>query len=239
MGLEKVVEKLEDVPPLLTVLTRSATGQPISTYFNMITAPRGPREKDGPREVHLVILDNGRSRIFADPELQATLKCIRCGACMNHCPVYTRIGGHAFQAVYPGPIGMILTPQTEGLERRHELPHASSLCHACADVCPVEIPITRLLVRLRREAAQPSPGSGVLGAGRGRSRLEDLAWAGWKAAHASPLLYRAMGTALRLFGPFAPRSLPLLNAWTKSRTVPRRAKRTLHELVREKEIPDA
>jgi L-lactate dehydrogenase complex protein LldF len=239
MGLEKVVEKLEDVPPLLTVLTRSATGQPISTYFNMITAPRGPGEKDGPREVHLVILDNGRSRIFADPELQATLKCIRCGACMNHCPVYTRIGGHAFQAVYPGPIGMILTPQTEGLERRHELPHASSLCHACADVCPVEIPITRLLVRLRREAAQPSPGSGVLGAGRGRSRLEDLAWAGWKAAHASPLLYRAMGTALRLFGPFAPRSLPLLNAWTKSRTVPRRAKRTLHELVREKEIPDA
>jgi L-lactate dehydrogenase complex protein LldF len=239
MGLEKVVERLEDVPPLLTVLTRSATGQPISTYFNMITAPRGPGEKDGPREVHLVILDNGRSRIFSDSELQVTLRCIRCGACMNYCPVYTRIGGHAYEAIYPGPIGMILTPQIEGLKRRHELPHASSLCHACTEICPVEIPITRLLVRLRKEAAQPPAGSKVLDAGGGRSRLEDLAWAGWQAAHASPLLYRVMGTALRLFGPLAPRGLPLLNAWTKSRTVPKRAKRTLHDLVREKGIPDA
>ncbi len=239
MGLEKVVERLEDVPPLLTVLTRSATGQPISTYFNMITAPRGPGEKDGPREVHLVILDNGRSRIFSDSELQVTLRCIRCGACMNYCPVYTRIGGHAYEAIYPGPIGMILTPQIEGLKRRHELPHASSLCHACTEICPVEIPITRLLVRLRKEAAQPPAGSKVLDAGGGRSRLEDLAWAGWQAAHTSPLLYRVMGTALRLFGPLAPRGLPLLNAWTKSRTVPKRAKRTLQDLVREKGIPDA
>ncbi len=239
MGLEKVVERLEDVPPLLTVLTRSATGQPISTYFNMITAPRGPGEKDGPREVHLVILDNGRSRIFSDPELQVTLRCIRCGACMNHCPVYTRIGGHAYEAIYPGPIGMILTPQTEGLKRRHELPHASSLCHACAEICPVEIPITRLLVRLRKEGAQPPTGSKVLDAGGGRSRLEELAWAGWQAAHTSPLLYRAMGTALRFFGPLAPRGLPPLSAWTKARTVPKRARKTLHELVREKGIPDA
>ncbi len=239
MGLEKVVERLEDVPPLLTVLTRSATGQPISTYFNMITAPRGPGEKDGPREVHLVILDNGRSRIYSDPELQVTLRCIRCGACMNHCPVYTRIGGHAYEAIYPGPIGMILTPQTEGLRVRHELPHASSLCHACTEICPVEIPITRLLVRLRKEGAQPPAGSKVLDAGGGRSRLEDLAWAGWQAAHESPLLYRALGTALRLFGPLAPRGLPLLSAWTKSRTVPKRAKKTLHDLVREKGVPDA
>jgi L-lactate dehydrogenase complex protein LldF len=239
MGLEKVVERLEDVPPLLTVLTRSATGQPISTYFNMITAPRGPGEKDGPREVHLVILDNGRSRIFSDPELQVTLRCIRCGACMNHCPVYTRIGGHAFEAIYPGPIGMILTPQTEGLKRRHELPHASSLCHACAEICPVEIPITRLLVRLRKESSQPPAGSKVLGAGAGRSRLEDLAWAGWKAAHVSPFLYRAAGAAFRFFGPFAPRSMPLLAAWTKTRTVPKRARKTLHDLAREKGIPDA
>ncbi|HYV42534.1 MAG TPA: lactate utilization protein B, partial [Thermoanaerobaculia bacterium] len=102
MGIEKVVERLEDVPPLYSLLTRSATGQMISTYFNMITGPRGPAEKDGPTEVHLVILDNGRSRIFSDAELSATLRCIRCGACMNHCPVYTRIGGHAYQAVYPG-----------------------------------------------------------------------------------------------------------------------------------------
>jgi L-lactate dehydrogenase complex protein LldF len=205
----------------------------------MITAPRGPGEKDGPREIHVVILDNGRSRIFSDAELQVTLRCIRCGACMNHCPVYTRIGGHAYEAIYPGPIGMILTPQTEGLARRHELPHASSLCHACTEICPVEIPITRLLVRLRQESARPSAGSKVLGAGGGHSRLEDFAWAGWRAAHASPFLYRAMGVALRFFGPLAPRSLPLLSAWTKTRTVPRRAEKTLHDLVREKGIPDA
>jgi len=238
MGLEKVVERLEDVPPLLTVLTRSATGQPISTYFNMITAPRGPGEKDGPREIHLVILDNGRSRIFADGELRATLRCIRCGACMNHCPVYTRVGGHAYQAIYPGPIGKILTPQVEGLARRHDLPHASSLCHACTEVCPVEIPITRLLVRLRAESARSSAGSSVLDAGGGRSRLEDLAWAGWRAAHASPALYRMMTRLVRLASPFVPSRFGPMKAWTNVRSKPRPARRTLHELVKEKGLGD-
>ncbi|HEY1433761.1 MAG TPA: LutB/LldF family L-lactate oxidation iron-sulfur protein, partial [Thermoanaerobaculia bacterium] len=152
MGIEKVVERLEDVPPLYSLLTRSATAQPITTYFNMITGPRGPGEKDGPREVHLVILDNGRSRMAEDPELSATLRCIRCGACMNHCPVYTRVGGHAYEAVYPGPIGTLVTPQTEGVGRRLDLLEASSLCGACGEVCPVGIPIQELIVRLRSEA---------------------------------------------------------------------------------------
>ncbi len=239
MGLEKVVEKLEDVPPLLTLLTRSATGQPITTYVNMISGPRGPLEKDGPREVHLVLLDAGRSRIFADPELRATLRCIRCGACMNHCPVYSRVGGHAYEAVYPGPIGQVLTPQSEGLGRRHDLPDASSLCHACTEVCPVEIPISKLLVRLRAEAAQPPAGSNVLGAGGGRSRLEDLAWGAWKAAHVSPLLHRAATRVFRLVHPLIPSWLGPMRGWTKSRTKPRPAARTLHELVREKGLPDA
>ncbi|MGE5414482.1 MAG: lactate utilization protein B, partial [Syntrophomonadaceae bacterium] len=118
MGIEKVVPRLEDVPPLYSLLTRSATAQSITTYFNMISGPRAPGEKDGPREVHLVILDNGRSRTHADRELRATLRCIRCGACMNHCPVYTRVGGHAYEAVYPGPIGTLVTPQAEGVGRR-------------------------------------------------------------------------------------------------------------------------
>ncbi len=104
----------------------------------MITGRRGPAEKDGPAEVHLMILDNGRSRIYSDEELSATLKCIRCGACMNHCPVYTRVGGHAYGAVYPGPIGKILIPQTEGVARRHDLVHTSNLCGACVEACPVE-----------------------------------------------------------------------------------------------------
>merc|ERR1711969_340361 len=114
MGIEKVVESLQDLPPLLTTLTGSATGQPITTYFNMISGPRREGEKDGPHEVHLVLLDNGRSKMYEDELLRETLLCIRCGACMNHCPVYTRIGGHAYNAVYPGPIGKILPPQIKG-----------------------------------------------------------------------------------------------------------------------------
>ena len=239
MGLEKVVENVDDVAPLYTVLTRSATGQAVSTYLNVISGPRGKGEKDGPSEVHLVILDNGRSRIYADPEVAPTLRCIRCGACMNHCPVYTRVGGHAYEAVYPGPIGSILTPQIDGLAARHDLPHASSLCHACVEVCPVKIPITQILVTLRREAARATPGSKIRGAGGGRDRLEDLAWAGWRMAHASPLLYKAMGAALRVFGPFVTGGPGPLKAWTQSRALPRAARRSLHDLAREKGLPDA
>jgi len=252
MGIEKVVEKLEDVPPLYSLLTRSATGQVISTYFNMITGPRGPGEKDGPTEVHLVILDNERSRIFSDAELSATLRCIRCGACMNHCPVYTRIGGHAYQAVYPGPIGKILTPQTEGVARRHELVHASSLCGACVEACPVQIPIVELLVRLRREATHKEPGSTVLQAGEGRNRLEDAAWFFWEAAHRHPSLYRLMGFLATRLRRFLPSRLPVLSAWTwgsggpqgpppgsRLRATPRPAARTLHELARKDGVDDA
>ena len=239
MGIEKVVESLEDVPPLYSLLTRSATGQMISTYFNMITGPRGPAEKDGPTEVHLVILDNGRSRIFSDAELSATLRCIRCGACMNHCPVYTRIGGHAYQAVYPGPIGKILTPQTEGVARRHELVHASSLCGACVEVCPVEIPIAELLVRLRREATHGDAASTVLEAGQGRSRLEDALWALWGVSHRNPFFYRLMGLAATRLRRVIPSRLPILSAWTSVRAAPRPAARTLHELARKEGVDDA
>ena len=207
MGIEKVLERLEDVPPLLTLLTRSATGQPISTYLNMITSPRAPWEKDGPREVHLVILDNGRSKIYADPELRTTLRCIRCGACMNHCPVYTRVGGHAYEAVYPGPIGKILTPQ---IENRTDLPQASSLCGACVEVCPVEIPITKLMIRLR---------------GMHETRRESFAWSLWKRVFRSHRLYSlAAWTATRLRF-FAPKTL-------------RPARHTLHELARKAGVPD-
>ncbi|HEX9161885.1 MAG TPA: LutB/LldF family L-lactate oxidation iron-sulfur protein [Thermoanaerobaculia bacterium] len=234
MGIEKVLERLEDVPPLLTLLTRSATGQPISTYLNMITAPRSRDEKDGPREVHLVILDNARSRIYADPELRTTLRCIRCGACMNHCPVYTRVGGHAYDAVYPGPIGKILTPQVEGLAHRHDLTHASSLCGACVEVCPVQIPISSLLIRLRKEA---SSGGVVKGAGEGRTRAEAFTWAVWKRIHASPPAYRVVSWLATRLGRFVPAVGPL-KAWTTVRTKPRFAHKTLHELTREEGVPD-
>jgi L-lactate dehydrogenase complex protein LldF len=139
-GIEKVVEKLDHVPPLLSLLTRSATGQPVTTYVNMISGPRKPGEKDGPQEVHLILLDNGRTQAYADDQLRATLQCIRCGACMNHCPVYARIGGHAYGTTYPGPIGAIISPHMLGLEATYPLAFASTLCGACSEVCPVKIP---------------------------------------------------------------------------------------------------
>jgi L-lactate dehydrogenase complex protein LldF len=239
MGIEKVVPSLDDVPPLLSLLTRSATGQIVTTYVNMISGPRGADERDGPREVHLVILDNGRSRFYGDAELRATLRCIRCGACMNHCPVYTRVGGHAYEAAIPGPIGKILNPQLEGMKRRHELPHASSLCGACGEVCPVGIPIPELLVRLRHEATHRDASSRVLDAGAARDPGEDRAFAAWRRVYGSPALYRAVAWLATRF-----RRMPLprvgpIAAWTSVRSMPRPARRTLHELAKRRGLPDA
>ncbi len=227
-GIEKVVEKLEHVPPLFALLTRSATGQAITTYFNLISGPRKPGEKDGPREVHLVLVDNGRTQAYADEQLRATLQCIRCGACMNHCPVYTRIGGHAYGATYPGPIGEIISPHLLGLAATHVLPTASSLCGACGEVCPVRIPIPDLLIRLRGEAQHETRvgQQPLLGQGAARSLVMDAVWAGWAALYTRPLLYRAFGwlaTRLRLLTP------PRQSGWTQSRTPLRPARRTLHE----------
>ncbi|TWA72651.1 L-lactate dehydrogenase complex protein LldF [Azospirillum brasilense] len=236
MGLEKVVEKLEDVPPVISLLTRSATAQPITTYVNMISSPRKEGEKDGPDEIHLVILDNGRSGIYADEELRNTLRCIRCGACMNHCPVYTKVGGHAYQAPYPGPIGSILMPQVEGLEKRGELPHACTMCNACVEICPVKIPIVEIMGRLRSEAVHP--GDAVRGAGSHASKAEAMVWKGWSMTYASPLAYQFATALLAKLGNAAPASLPLLKEWTNVRAKPRFANRTLHALAREKGIPD-
>jgi L-lactate dehydrogenase complex protein LldF len=232
MGLEKVVATLEDVAPLYAILTRSATGQAVSTYFNLITAPRGAGEKDGPKEVHLVILDNGRSRIYADPQLRATLRCIRCGACMNHCPVYTRVGGHAYEAVYPGPIGKILTPQIDGVGVRHDLIHGSSLCGACAEVCPVEIPIPEILVRLRREATHYDATSKVAGRGTGRTATEDLAWSLWAAVTRRAWLYRLATWFATHFGRSLPAGAPLIKEWTRTRSKPVPARRSLNQRMR-------
>ena len=233
-GIEKLVETLDDVAPLLALLPRSATGQAITTYVNMISGPRKQGEKDGPHQVHLVLLDNGRSRVYADEQLRDTLRCIRCGACMNHCPVYARVGGHTYGSVYPGPIGKILTPQLAGLDCAGDLPHASTLCNACVEVCPVQIPIADILVRLRTEAAQPSAAPGVKGAGAGRSRVENVIWAGWKILYAHAGLYGLGTRLLGLFGNFIPAAAPLLKQWTQVRAKPKFAGKSLHVLAREK-----
>ena len=230
-GIEKVVEHLADVPPLLSLLTRSATGQAISTYFNMISSPRKVGEKDGPKEVHLVLLDNGRSQAFADEELRQTLQCIRCGACMNHCPVYTRIGGHAYGTVYPGPIGKMISPHMLGLEATSDLPTASSLCGACGEVCPVKIPIPKLLLRLRKESVKPKDAGGEVmkGQGAGRSATEAFIWKAWALVHKSSLLYQLSMWSLTRFRFLMPQNL---GPWTRVRTAPKPAAKTLHEQLK-------
>jgi L-lactate dehydrogenase complex protein LldF len=237
MGLEKVIEKLSDVPPLLRLLTGSATGQIITTYVNMITSPRKTKEKDGPKEVHLIILDNSRSRMLADPEFRQTLLCIRCGTCLNHCPVYVRIGGHAYGHVYPGPIGKILTPQMEGLERAGVLATASSLCGACGEVCPVRIPIPDLIRRLRNESYDQDGSAVVEGGGYKKNLAETMVWKGWELANRSPLL-NSIGTRLAgKLGKRMPKVGPL-EKWTRVRTSPRVAPTSLHECVRNEGVND-
>ena len=147
-GIEKVLPTLEDVSFILRLLTRSATAQSISNYLSFTTGPKQPGDTDGPEEFHVVIVDSGRTRVLGS-ELREALRCIRCGACMNHCPVYQNVGGHPYGWVYPGPIGSVLTPAYAGLENAQDLTHAATLCNQCGVVCPVKIPLPDLMRKLR------------------------------------------------------------------------------------------
>jgi L-lactate dehydrogenase complex protein LldF len=231
-GIEKIVEKLEHVPPLLSLLTRSATGQNISTYFNMISGPRKSHEKDGPTEVHLVLLDNGRSQAYADEQLRKTLQCIRCGACMNHCPVYTRIGGHAYGTTYPGPIGKIISPHMLGLEATATMATASSLCGACGEVCPVKIPIPDLLMRLREESfTAPHENPAMRGQGAGYSALVTGIWRGWAFVYRSPFWYRTVTWLGSRFGWLMPSKQ---GPWTTVRVPLKPAPKRLRDMLKER-----
>ena len=232
-GIEKVVEKLEHVPPLLSLLTRSATGQPVTTYVNMISGPRKPGEKDGPQEVHLILLDNGRTQAYADDQLRATLQCIRCGACMNHCPVYARIGGHAYGTTYPGPIGAIISPHMLGLEATYPLAFASTLCGACNEVCPVKIPITDILVRLRSEAqAKPDTADATLrGSGAARSATVATVWSMWSQVYSKSGLYKLASWFMSRGRALSPSEQ---GAWTRSRTPLVPAPKRLRDLMKDR-----
>ena len=151
MGIEKILPKLTDLDVFLKLLPRSGTGQNLTTYQSLITGTKREKSAEGPDEVHIVLMDNGRSKMLAHPVTRQSLACIRCGACLNACPVYGAVGGHAYGAVYPGPIGAIITPQLIGIETTKQLPYASSLCGACREVCPVKIDIPELLLHLRAE----------------------------------------------------------------------------------------
>jgi L-lactate dehydrogenase complex protein LldF len=232
-GIEKVVEKLDHVPPLLSLLTRSATGQPVTTYVNMISGPRKAGEKDGPEEVHLILLDNGRTQAYADDELRATLQCIRCGACMNHCPVYARIGGHAYGTTYPGPIGAIISPHMLGLDATYPLAFASTLCGACSEVCPVKIPIPDILVRLRNEAqAKPETEDATLrGSGAARSVTASTVWSMWSQVYSKSGLYKLASWFMSRGRSLSPSEQ---GAWTRSRTPLVPAPKRLRDLMKDR-----
>ena len=236
MGIEKVIPRLSDLAVFLKILARSASGQKMSSYVSFITGTRRAGESDGAREFHLVILDNGRTRILADPEKRESLYCLRCGACLNVCPVYQKIGGHAYGSVYSGPIGSIITPPMVGLERSKDLPFASSLCGACREVCPVRINIPHILLNLRSEWAEPANGR------RKRpSFAERAAIKAWAFAMRHPRIYNLLFRLPALFqGPLLKDGkldrLPFaLGRWTAYRDFPPVARRPFRSLWRDME----
>jgi L-lactate dehydrogenase complex protein LldF len=214
-SIEKLVPTLEDVSQLLRVLARSATGQEMSVYTTFSTGPRRAGDADGPGEYHVVILDNGRSGMLAG-QLREMLRCIRCGACMNHCPVYHAIGGHAYGWVYPGPMGAVLTPSLIGIEKGANLPNASTFCGRCEEVCPVRIPLPKLMRHWREKEFErhltPAPqryGLGLWGF---------FARRGWLYRPATRLAMGALALLGRTKGRFS--RLPLAGGWTKYRDFP-------------------
>ena len=215
MGIEKVIPRFADLDVFLKLLPRSATGQKLPAYQSYITGVKRNATDEGPEAVHIVLLDNGRSRMLAHPVTRQSLACIRCGACLNACPVYQQIGGHAYGSVYPGPIGAVITPQLMGIEKTSQLPYASSLCGACREVCPVKIDIPRLLLHLRAEIA-PRKGS----------VSERLAFKMWARIMTSPTLYKLSAVAGRIIQ----RVMPISRAWTNGRDLRPIESKSFHDL---------
>ena len=225
VGIEKIVATLEDYVTLTQVLPRSATGQKMAVYTHMINGPRRAEDEDGPQQVYVVLVDNGRSNIYTSGYTEA-LACIRCGACLNACPVYEVAGGHSYGWVYPGPIGAVVTPLLTGMENVTPLPYASSLCGSCKQVCPVDIDIPRMLLDLRNDLVE---------AGQ-TEKVWDLGMQAWAFGTRSPALFRlagiAAGFATRLF-PDAKLPGPL-GGWSKYRKNPSFAKKPFRTLWAER-----
>jgi L-lactate dehydrogenase complex protein LldF len=215
MGIEKVLPRFADLDVFLKLLPRSGTGQRLTTYQSYITGTKRQAGDEGPEELHIVLLDNGRSRMLAHPVTRQSLACIRCGACLNACPVYQQVGGHAYGSVYPGPIGAVITPQLMGIEKSAQLPYASSLCGACREVCPVKIDIPRLLLHLRAEIA---PRKGKLS--------ERLAFKMWAQVMMRPSLYKMSSVVGRIMQRF----VPVAKAWTNGRDLRAIESKSFHEL---------
>ena len=233
-SLEKVVPTLEDASTILRVLARSATGQEMSSYTTFSTGPRRPEDPDGPEQYHVILLDNGRSAMLGT-EFQEMLRCIRCGACMNHCPVYQAVGGHSYGWVYPGPMGSVLTPSLIGVDEAGHLPNASTFCGRCEEVCPMRIPLPKMMRHWRerefeRHLSPPTQRWGIRA---------------WAYLAQRPRLYRwVMRLPIALLGKLGRRkgrfaSLPLAGGWTKHRDLPAPQGKTFQQLWREKQKADA
>jgi L-lactate dehydrogenase complex protein LldF len=222
---EKLVPTLEDAATILRLLARSATGQEYSVYTTVSTGPRRPGDPDGPGEYHVVILDNGRTAMLGT-EFQDMLRCIRCSACLNHCPVYSAVGGHAYGWVYPGPMGSVLTPGLIGIDRAGALPNASTFCGKCESVCPMKIPLPGMMRKWREREFER----------RLSPTLSRLGLKLWSFAAQRPRLYRRLtGLAAAVLGLLGKRhgnfaNLPLASGWTRFRDFPAPEGRTFHQL---------
>jgi L-lactate dehydrogenase complex protein LldF len=230
VGIEKLVPRLVDLSVMLKLLARSATGQPMTIYTSLFGGPRKAGERDGPEEFHLVLIDNGRTEILKS-EYRETLRCIRCGACLNACPVYRKIGGHAYGSVYPGPIGALITPLFQGLGKFKDLPHASSLCGACYEACPVKINIPKHLINMRRDIVSQHI----------NHPLERIIYRLWAWGMNSRFLYGVIGALQtidlrrRASGTGWVEKMPsIASGWTQVRSLPAPAKKTFHQMWRKK-----
>jgi L-lactate dehydrogenase complex protein LldF len=224
-GIEKILPTFEDFATIARLLTRSATGQSISNYISLLTGVRSPGEPDGPDHMYFILVDGGRSSLLGS-EFQEMLRCIRCGACMNHCPVYQKIGGHAYGWVYPGPMGSVLTPSYVGVENALDLPQAATMCGECHVVCPVGIPLPDLLRKLRERQFDRKL----------RPKTERFGMLAWSFVAQRPNLYalsvRIANRALRMLGRKRNRiaHLAMAKGWTDFRDLPTPASKTFREL---------
>lgn len=231
VGIEKLVPRMIDLSVMLKLLARSATGQSMTVYSSIFGGPRKEGERDGPEAFHLVLMDNGRSEILQSEEYRETLRCIRCGACLNACPVYRKIGGHSYGSVYPGPIGSLVTPLMQGLAQFKDLPNASSLCGACYDACPVKINIPRHLINLRRDIVKRQISHPV----------ERFIYRAYAFMMNTPFRYKLSAWGAKVFmratknrAGFV-KKLPFPGSgWTQVRDIPAPAKKTFRQMWNEK-----